>query len=268
MPSKTIYNLLFSLLLLCGLSFGVKAEEPPHEASESSEAVHSDKEAGHEEKGGFNPGEVIMEHITDSHEWHFGSYKGDPISVPLPLILFSPGKGLSIFSYSRFHHGHESYNGYKVVDRKIVAEDGSKVYDFSLTKNVVQMLIGVLLLLWIMLSVARNYKKYGTKAPRGMTSVVEVIVIFIRDQVAKPMLGDKYMKYLPYLLTLFFFIWINNLLGLFPGAANVTGNIAVTATLALITFHFDDGRIKAPLLEPYGSTERNTCWCMAHSDPD
>jgi len=94
-----------------------------------------------------------------------------------------------------------------------------------------------LLMMFVFISVARSYKKIGTsKAPKGIQSVVEVIVIFIRDEVAKPMLGARANKMLPYLLTVFFFIWINNLIGLIPGAANVTGNIAVTATLALLTF--------------------------------
>jgi len=91
-------------------------------------------------------------------------------------------------------------------------------------------------MLLLFISVARNYSKYGTKAPRGLQSAIEVIVLFVRDQIAKPMLGKHYQKYLYFLLTLFFFIWINNVIGLIPGAANVTGNIAVTMTLAAITF--------------------------------
>jgi F-type H+-transporting ATPase subunit a len=99
------------------------------------------------------------------------------------------------------------------------------------------MLIGVCLLLWAMSSVAGAYKAKGAgKAPSGFQNAIEVIVIFIRDEVARPNLGNKYIRFMPLLLTVFFFIWINNLLGLLPGGANFTGNIAVTACLALITF--------------------------------
>ena len=216
------------------LAVNIFAGEPvsDHEAQGTEPATHATEAASHaeeaKEKEGFNPGKVIIDHISDSHEWHFFSFEktdGSEIhgSLPLPVILYSPSKGLSMFSYGRFHHGHSEYNGYKVEEDVIMATDGSPVYDFSLTKNVMQMLIGVSLMLLIFLSVARNFKKYGTKAPRGIHSVVEVVVMFIRDQIAKPLLGEKSGKYLPYLLTLFFFIWINNLIGLVPGAAKRRG---------------------------------------------
>lgn len=246
MLRQVAHKLLLSIVLLIGFSVNLLAEEPAataehqHDeaATHATEATHDDS---HEAEEAFNPGKVIIEHISDSHDWHFFSFKKTDGShfeaaIPLPVILYSPSKGLSMFSFARFEHGHAVYDGYKVEEGNIVATDGSKVYDFSLTKNVIQMMIAVALMLLIFLSVARNFKKYGSKAPRGIHSVVEVIVIFIRDQIAKPLLGEKANKYLPYLLTLFFFIWINNLLGLIPGSANVTGNIAVTMTLALFTF--------------------------------
>lgn len=247
MLRSIVYKLLVIIVLVMGNAINVFAGETEtgHEAQGAEPAIHATEEATHAAEGaeeeGFNPGKVIIDHISDSHEWHFFSFEktdGSEIhgSLPLPVILYSPSKGLSIFSYGRFHHGHSEYNGYKVEDGVIMATDGSTVYDFSLTKNVMQMLIGVSLMLLIFLSVARNFKKYGSKAPRGIHSVVEVVVMFIRDQIAKPLLGDKAGKYLPYLLTLFFFIWINNLLGLVPGAANVTGNIAVAMVLAVFTF--------------------------------
>src|SRR5690606_38893246 len=106
-----------------------------------------------------------------------------------------------------------------------------------ITKNVLSMLISVVLLLWIMTSVAKKYKKNGVmKAPSGFQNALEPVIGFIRDEVAKPNLGHKYMRYMPLLLTVFFFIWINNLLGLLPGGANFTGNIAVTACLAIVSF--------------------------------
>ncbi|MBA3649792.1 MAG: F0F1 ATP synthase subunit A [Chitinophagales bacterium] len=190
---------------------------------------------------GFDPGEVILDHISDSHEWHFFDYKGSDgdvihASVCLPVILYTPGAGLDIFSFKNLHHS--PYKAFTLEgENNIIRTDGRSFYDFSITKNVMQELIAVLLILLVLLSVGRNYKRYGTtNAPRGLQSAIEVIVIFIRDQVAKPLLGAKSAKYLPYLLTIFFFIWINNMLGLFPGSANVTGNIAVTMTLAAFTF--------------------------------
>lgn len=178
-----------------------------------------------------------MHHIIDSHEWQFT----EGVSIPLPVILYSPDRGIEVFSSSRFHNENHEYNGYRLVHGEtemIVPVDESRtVYDFSITKNVACIILGSLLLIWIFTSVARAYKARGRdKAPRGLQSAMEVLVIFLRDEVVKPNIGPNYRKYLPYLLTLFFFILINNLLGLIPGGANVTGNIAVTMTLALLTF--------------------------------
>jgi F-type H+-transporting ATPase subunit a len=136
------------------------------------------------------------------------------------------------------------HEGYKLDHDHIVPVDASgnvdasvKVYDFSMTKNVVQMLLAVITLVLIMTSVAKKYAANGAnKAPSGLQNAIEPVITFVRDEVAKPNLGHKYQKYLPYLLTVFFFILINNLFGLLPGAANVTGNIAFTALLGLISF--------------------------------
>lgn len=243
MLRRVTLKLLLSIVLVIGFTVNILAEDHPAPTPEqhTSGTVSEIQEEAEEAIEAFNPGKVIIDHISDSHEWHFFSFKKSDGSefeavIDLPVILFSPSKGLSMFSNARFEHGHAEYKGYKEVKGVISATDGSSVYDFSLTRNVIQMIIGVSLMLLIFLSVARNFKRYGTKAPRGLHSVVEVLVMFIRDQVAKPLLGEKANKYLPYLLTLFFFIWINNLLGLIPGAANVTGNIAVTMTLAVFTF--------------------------------
>jgi F-type H+-transporting ATPase subunit a len=122
---------------------------------------------------------------------------------------------------------------------KIHAEDPNEhVYDLSITKNVVQMLIALTLLVVVMLSIAAKYKKGQgvTSAPKGWQNAIEPVITFVRDEVAKPNLGGKYKKYLPYLLTVFFFILINNLFGLLPGSANVTGNIAFTVVLGVISF--------------------------------
>jgi F-type H+-transporting ATPase subunit a len=113
-----------------------------------------------------------------------------------------------------------------------------KVYDFSLTRNVVQMILALALLVWIMVSIGNKYKRGEgvSTAPKGTQSLMEPVINFVKDEVAKPNLGHRYQKYLPYLLTVFFFILINNLIGLIPGTANVTGNIAFTMVLAAISF--------------------------------
>ncbi len=208
------------------------------------------KVAGEEKKEGFNAAEVIFGHILDNHEYHFTEYHDEAgnvhhVSIPLPIILYSKEKGLTAFLSSRFEHGAATYQGYKIEEEKIVAvkEDGSveesiKVYDLSLTRNVVQMIIGLAFLTWLMVSIANAYKRGEgvTSAPKGKQNLLEPVITFVRDEVAKPNLGHKYERYLPYLLTTFFFILINNIFGLIPGTANVTGNIAFTVVLGLISF--------------------------------
>ncbi|MDZ4756786.1 MAG: F0F1 ATP synthase subunit A [Bacteroidota bacterium] len=232
--SRKFINYFFKYfgVLVFFTTFSVaKAEhEPAHEAT----SEHHDK--AHDK---FKPGEMIFDHIKDNHDWHLWDYNGHPVSISLPVIIYSPGKGLENFSSSHFEHGHASYMGYKLVNKKIVAEDGHKFYDISITKNVASMLLGVLLLLVAALYAAKRYKKNSGKL-YGVQSFLEPVILFIRDDVAKPSIGEKrYARYMPFLLTVFFFILINNLMGLipiFPFGANVTGNIAVTMVLAVLTF--------------------------------
>ncbi len=189
----------------------------------------------------FNMGEMIMHHISDSHDWHFATIGHNHISIPLPVILYSPSKGFDVFSSSKFkneHHLNTSYNGYVLDEHeKIHSIEGNKVYDFSITKNVAQLFLSAILLLVVFLLVRKGYKTNHGKAPTGIQSLFEPIITYVRDEIAKPNIGEKdYMKFLPYLLTLFFFIWFNNMMGLLPGSANLTGNIAVTMVLAIIAF--------------------------------
>lgn len=194
----------------------------------------------------FEPTEIIMEHISDSHDWHLWGHT----SIPLPIILYTD-KGFDIFLSSAFHHGEQDHQGkhytYRWVDKKRIRvvnaagevddEASAKVWDFSITKNVASMFLSVILLVLIFSSVANAYKKRAGKAPKGFQSLIEPIILFVRDDIARPNIGHTYAKFMPLLLTIFFFIWFNNLLGLvpiFPGAANVTGNIATTFVLALI----------------------------------
>ena len=222
-------------------------------------------------KKSFNAQEVIFGHILDGHDFHFldithADGTKTVVGIPLPVILYSPQRGLDFFMSSKFHHGEEIHKGYKLLNKegieelekenidvkkeglsagKIIAVDENgnwnksvKFYDISITRNVVQMIIALALLVWVMISIAKRYQKgHGVKsAPTGMQNLLEPVVTFVRDEVAKPNLGDKWEKYLPYILTVFFFILINNLLGLIPGSANVTGNIAFTLILGLISF--------------------------------
>jgi len=218
--------------------------------SELSEAAHGaeDVEAAHDtedaESGEFNPGDFIFDHIKDSHEWHITEIKGKPVSIPLPVILYSNTKGLLVFISSKFEHGHASYKGFRLETGgenkgKIVDEDGSLPLDLSITKNVASIFFSLIILFWIFLSAGKAYKKNPMGAPKGVQSLVEPVIVFIRDDVAIPSIGEKkYERFMPFLLTIFFFILVNNLLGLIPippAGANVTGNIAVTFVLALFT---------------------------------
>lgn len=179
---------------------------------------------------------MIMHHITDEHGWHLA----DGVDIPLPVILYSSDRGLEIFSSGRFYNeAHElvPYQGYRTEHAHIYPVDESRsVLDFSITKNVAMLFITALLLILVFAAVARGYVKNSGKAPKGIQSFFEPIIVFVRDEVVKPNIGPKYEKFMPYMLTLFFFIWFGNLLGLLPGAANLTGNIAVTGVLAVFTF--------------------------------
>jgi F-type H+-transporting ATPase subunit a len=210
---------------------------------------HQDIKNESEEK--FNAKEYIMDHVLDSHEWHLWTNpkSGHPVAVYLPVIIYDKESGLHLFS-SRNIAEEKEYEGYVIAAEGKhqgsivkVNPDGTinEEYvplDLSITKSVAGMMIAVAILLWIFLSLARSYKKSGISAPKGMQSLMEPVILFVRDDVIKPNIGPKYEKYLPYLLTVFFFILINNILGLipiFPFGANVTGNIAVTLVLAVCT---------------------------------
>ena len=205
----------------------------------------------------FNATDMIMHHIGDAHEWHFFGKGDHSYTLPLPVILYTDN-GFVTFMSSNFNHDLEgevvvekdgmsfvNYHEkiYQLEDGETTLEfneDGypanaSKPWDFSITKNVAAMLITVILMLWFFFSLA-NYHKKNKQAPKGFNNVLESLVLFVRDDIAIPQIGEKkYMKFMPFLLTVFFFIWITNLLGLLPGAANVTGNIAVTVSLGLFT---------------------------------
>jgi F-type H+-transporting ATPase subunit a len=225
-------------LLFCLCTFAGFAAEPT--------------EGGKKEEA-FNPGEMILHHIGDSHEWHWFSTDNNEFTSYLPIIAYRPSKGFSVFSSKHLIAGAEEtenpaataktteeaegpvYEGLRLHHEELMAVDGNKVYDLSITKNAAALLGSGLLMLVLFSYIAGTYKKTKGRAPKGVQSFFEPIIIFIRDEIAKKSIGPKYERYMPYLLTIFFFIWFNNLLGLTPGAANLTGNIAVTFTLALLT---------------------------------
>ena len=231
--------LLSALLLSAGaIANGEEAEKP-----------HAGEDAG-ESTGKFDVGPFILDHIGDSHDWHIIGHT----HLPLPIILKTPG-GFEVFSSARFvgeHHHSTSYTGkygtYALEEKHVVALDASghkdeaataAVWDISLTKNAVTLLFCGTLMCLLFISVARGYKKRGSSAPKGTASFLEPIILFIRDDVAKANIGEKhYLRFTPYLLSLFFFIWFLNIIGLipfFPFGANVTGNIAVPIVLASVT---------------------------------
>ena len=211
-----------------------------------------------EEGEPFQINDLIDEHINDSHDFHLFDYKGHTYSLPLPIILYTD-KGLVTFLSSAFHHDNK---GTVVVDKdgqRFVRykEDiyyanadtplsfnekgevtNTRPLNFSITKNVFSLLLVSVLMVLIFTSMARSYKK-NPKAPKGLTGVLEPIVLFVRDEIAIPNIGEKYYnRYMPYLLTVFFLIWIGNLFGLipfFPFAGTVTNNILFTGMLAIFT---------------------------------
>ena len=240
-------------------SLGEKIEHEEH-----AEIDHIET-AEHEEA--FDATEMIMHHISDAHSFHLLGEGHESVSIGLPVILYTDN-GLVTFCSSEFHHdtegkvvvekngqrfvnmhehiyyanetanAHGSFVTHNAEDETLV--DNAAPLDFSITKNVVTMLTGVIIILLLFISTARFYKKNGANtAPRGLAGFMEPLILYVRDEIARPnMPASKVDKFLPYLLTVFFFIWVNNLLGLvpiFPGSSNLTGNISVTFTLAAFT---------------------------------
>lgn len=216
-------------------------------AQTGAETTEKSTPVEHEEK--IDAAGLIMDHVLDNHEFHLAELGGHPVSIPLPVILYSPQRGFDAFMSSNFQHNEAAYHGYKIDKNnkndksKIIAvndngqaDNSVKVYDFSLTRNVVQMFIAVILLVLLMINIAKKYSGNDKHtAPTGFQNAIEPVITFVRDEVGKPNLGQKYEKYMPYLLTVFFFILINNIVGLIPGTANVTGNISFTLVLAFIS---------------------------------
>ncbi|MDH4474714.1 MAG: F0F1 ATP synthase subunit A [Fluviicola sp.] len=231
-------------------------------------AFASESKENHEEEG-FNVNEMIMHHVTDAHEWHLWGEHESAVSVYLPIILID--NGLQVFSSKSFYHSEpievvvdeatgakahyfvDVTGKYALLHEKIYTlENGALKFheghpenamplDFSITKNVLSLFFGAILIMFLMFTTARYYKRNGAVAPKGLAKFMEPLILMVRD-VALDNIGEKkYKKYIPYLTTIFFFIWINNMLGLvpiIPGGANLTGNISVTLVLAVFTLLF------------------------------
>ncbi len=260
-PRKPVMKALIraTFLLFSALFAGVVLAQ--HEGNEHTSVDHIEQgdlneviiPIAHEHSASekFDPGAMILGHVTDEHGWHLWGHT----TLPLPIIIFNTQKGLSIFSSAHFDHGHAVYGGYMLDGNTMLATDApngsdaskavvneeltAATWDFSITKNVLATFISAALMLLVFLSVAKAYTRRPGQAPKGLQSFIEPVIVFLRDEVAKPNIGPKYAKFMPYLLTVFFFILINNLMGLipvFPGGANVTGSLSVTLALAAITF--------------------------------
>ncbi|MEO4007194.1 MULTISPECIES: F0F1 ATP synthase subunit A [unclassified Flavobacterium] len=227
-----------------------------HEAHATTEVAHNEASHGDEHATQDPKDKVtayIEHHLQDSHDFVFFSdeKEGKHYGFSLPVILLD--NGLKVFSSSKLHHGEAvaevDGNFYKLYHGKIYKTDAAgtinydehhhptnvKPLDFSITKNVMSMLFTSIVLFLMFTGLARSYKKGAI--PTGFGRVLEPLIIFIRDEIAIPNIGEKkYRKYMGYLLTVFFFIWLLNLLGMTPLGINVTGNIAVTVCLALFTY--------------------------------
>ncbi len=258
--------LVFALFFSFSLKISAQHEETHHSDTLTGTHTELKHETTHNEADEeVDITKVAFEHILDSHSWHFWGEGHDAVSLPLPVIL--KGKnGLAVFMSSEFHHdAHGTVVVEKNGDRFVNFEEkiyyasenanehgqyletstnekgevevlNEAVLDFSITKNVTQMFISVIVLILIFTSIAKAYKTQGvTSAPKGKQSFFEPLVVFVRDDIAKGNIGHTYEKYVPYLLTVFFMILINNVFGLIPIGANLTGNIAFTLVLSVFT---------------------------------
>lgn len=251
MTYNTVKRSFFALGILLLFSLFTIASEQEHAQTNPSK------------KGGVDVNKAIFDHISDNHDWHLwdlthvdGSLHA--VSFPLPIILVNTNPfSITTFMSSEFHHGHSpvtkgkytffmhkqkiyyaNAQGELLYDEKgnVISD---KPIDISITKNVSTLFIAALLMILIFLSCAKAYNRRPGLAPKGLQGFMEPIILFVKDDIVIPNIGEKqHAKFLPYLLTVFFFIWILNMMGLipfFPGSANVTGNIAVTFVLALFT---------------------------------
>lgn len=240
---KRLRTILIGILLAAvGMLYGVPAcagndSAPTSGATEESKPV--------------DVKEIVFGHVGDAYDWHITDIGDTHITIPLPIIVHSSTTGWHAFLSSRLEENGGAYEGFSIApegspyEGKLVEHDaaGNEVrpLDISITKVTLALFINSLLLVIVVLSVARWYRRHPkeTGAPGGFVGLMEMLIMMVNDDVIKSCVGHNYRKFAPYLLTAFFFIFINNLMGLipvFPGGASVTGNIAITFVLALCTF--------------------------------
>ncbi|MCI5742294.1 F0F1 ATP synthase subunit A [Phocaeicola faecicola] len=235
---KKLKSIVLLLLLLVSVPGMLNAQQA--DSLSVAAAAPSEEEE-------VNVSELVFGHIGDAYEWHIATLGGKEWSIPLPVIVHS-STGWHVFSSSHLKEGEyeglyiasQGTNEGKIVERNAAGEE-VRPFDISITKNVLGLFINSAVLLLILMSCVRWYKKHPVEegAPRGGVGMVEAMVLMIYEDVIKGCIGEDYKRYAPYLLTAFFFVLVNNLMGLipiFPGGANVTGNIAVTLVLAVCTF--------------------------------
>jgi len=250
MQRKKILNLLTFLFL--AIAFQTNAQHDSHEKVQTNNKHKSEQLDGHEKKLTLKEQikADINHHLLDSHDFHVTDY----LTFPLPIILWD--NGIHVFSSSKFHHGEsvaESKGNYYAIShgnghiyktdnsgtihhKEKGFESNEKPLDLSITKNVVMIIITSLIIFLLFSGLARSYAKNGGIG-KGPGRILEPIVLYIRDEIAIPNIGEKhYKKYMNYLLTIFFFIWFVNLFGLTPLGVNITGNIAITFSLAILTY--------------------------------
>ena len=247
---KQLHNIMAPLILFClmmvsGLP-GFAQEQG--EVTSQVQDVITPKE---EQENTVDVKEIVFGHIGDSYEWHITTWGKTHITIPLPIIVYSSTTGWHTFLSSRLAENGGTYEGFSVApegskyEGKLVeynaAGEQVRPWDISITKVTFALLFNSVLLLVIVLSVAQWYRKrpQGALAPGGFIGFMEMFIMMVNDDIIKSCVGPNYRKFAPYLLTAFFFIFVNNIMGLipfFPGGANVTGNIAITMVLAICTF--------------------------------
>ncbi|MBN2638346.1 MAG: F0F1 ATP synthase subunit A [Bacteroidales bacterium] len=246
MARQNLVNKSVVLLIIFFLSLSMPVFAAPQHAKQESEFEKEQKEA---EQEGFELGKLIIEHITDSYEYHIFQIGEHHFTVSLPVILYDQGHWVTFWS-SEFHHHHGEYKGYYIAEKgnnqgKIVRKNAEGVevrprLDISITRTVGTLMLNSLMVIFIFLWVAKTYRRRKEMAPKGFQSFMEPLIVFIRDDVAKASIGkDHYERFTPFLLTLFFFIFFNNLLGIipfFPWSVGVTANTAITGVMALAVF--------------------------------
>ena len=249
---KQMRNLLTGIFLMLGMlltTLPVVAQGI--EAELDSVAKRDDVTSTEQKENTVDVKEIVFGHIGDAYEWHITTWGKTHVTIPLPIIVYSSQTGWHAFLSSRLEENGGSYEGFFIApvgsryEGKLVEHDAAgneiRPWDISITKVTLSLLINSVLLLVIILTVAQWYRKHpqGSAAPGGFIGFMEMFIMMVNDDIIKSCVGPKYRKFAPYLLTAFFFIFINNIMGLipiFPGGANVTGNIAITMVLALFTF--------------------------------